>query len=92
MPDTHWIIETPLPDLSIFRRVTLFCGPDKTAGCDWAGVPLRTGSCHRTTNDNTEYFVDTLTHLYPVTSYIIMHAEQYPVAVAVLGSVSVVYL
>ena len=47
MPDTDWITETPLPALSIFRRVTLFCGPDKTAGCDWAGAALRTGSSHR---------------------------------------------
>lgn len=56
MPDTDWITETPLPDLSIFRRVTLLGGPDKTARCHWAGAALRTGRCHSPYNDNTDVY------------------------------------
>ena len=56
MPDTDWITETPLPDLSIFRRVTLLGGPDKTARCNWAGAALRTGRSHSPYNDNTDVY------------------------------------
>ena len=56
MPDTDWITETPIPDLSIFRRVTLLGGPDKTARCNWAGAALRTGRSHSPYNDNTDVY------------------------------------